>query len=191
MALTDLTADAIQGYEPQRTNNALVTFAVNGLSGYGTFSGGSGVSGSPSQSILLLSVDNFQLPQLQMSSFELAYLNETRKYLGRPSYGSMNITFKDFVDANTAQQLYLWYVASHNTNTGQTIFKSSYVCQGYAIMYGPDGSLPREFQLWNCSCQSYVGGQASMAGDGPMEISTTILIDKTYPIVYSSPGNTY
>jgi len=192
-ALTDLTAGQIDGHEPQRLNNALLTFNFTGIVGYGTFSGGSGTSATPSQATLLLSLDNFNLPTMQMSNFQLGYLNETRNFVSRPAYGGMQVTFKDFIDVDSAGQVALWYTASHNPVTGQTFYKSAYAVPGYAMVYPPDGAVsghsPREYFLQNCICTSYSHGQASMEGDGNLQVTCEILIDKIYQIVYAGGTN--
>jgi hypothetical protein len=194
MALGDLTADQIDGHEPQRINNALLQFNLAGIIGYGTFSGGSLTSQAPNSSTLLLSIDSFPLPELGMSTIELGYLNETRKFVNRPSYSGMQISFKDFVDVDTAGNAYLWYTASHNPATGQTFYKSNYAVQGLAIVYPPDGSTnghsPRQWTLWNCICTSYSAGQTvSMEGDQNVLVSINITIDKIYPTVYTGGTN--
>ena len=197
MALVDLTANAIDGKEPQRVNNILLHFTLpNSIS----------LPNGTTNASLDLSVESFPIPGSSISPFEVSRLNETRKFAGRPSFAPMQVVYKDFVNFNVAGLLAAWRDLAYNPANGQVgwaatsapvtggiaIDAGGYKCQGYVILYPPDGTQTasgdvRQWNLYGCWLSDFEPGQANQSEQGQVFVSCTIQIDKAVLGAYGTP----
>ena len=178
MVLTDLTADAIDGNEPQRVNNCLIWFNLTAIPGW---------SASTNDPILAMAQDAFPLPKREIGVIQLARLNEKRNFAGNPVYQPMTVVYKDFVNVSVAELLYTWYKVVHDATTGQTGFKSNYACLAYVYLYPPDGTASsggtayvRCYEAQGCWPSAFDQGEASMDGEEAVKINMTVQMDKIY-----------
>lgn len=168
MPLTDLTADAINTYEPQRSNNALAFFNVEGAKLIG-------------QSIIL-GIESFPLPKENTNVTPVPYLNEKRKYAGITEWDDLSFVFKDFCSGETADALWDWRVLVHDPATGKTGLKSSYAVFGYILLFAPDGTLDRQINLAGCWPSTFDRGEIDHNNDDYVRVNVTITIDKAWPV---------
>lgn len=167
MPLDTLNADHIGqaggGFEVQRANNGLIY--VVGLAGN-------------ENDILSLSMTSVTLPKTNINIIEVMYLNQTRKFAGRPTFEDMQVVFNDYVDQNTKKVLADWFYLSHNPVTGKTAFASQYKKNGRIVLYGPDGSGDREWEVTGIWISAFDPGDVDHEADDRLRITCTITIDK-------------
>lgn len=167
MPLDTLNADHIGqvggGFEPQRANNALLY--VTGLAGN-------------ENDVITLSLASFPIPKSSINPVEVMYLNQTRKFAGRPTYEAMTIVFRDYVDTNTKKVLADWFYLAHNPITGKTAFATQYKKNGRAVLFAPDGTGDREWECQGLWISSFDPGDVDMETDEQLRITCTIEIDK-------------
>lgn len=157
-------------FEPQRANMAVCFFT-----------GLPGASGAKDD-ILKLSIRNFSLPKVSNGVIEIGYLNETRKFAGKPVYENISATFVDYVDAGSAASLWAWRRLVHDPVTGKTGLAASYKKPGHMILYGPDGNFDRQYDLVGCWLDNLDPGDIDYQGEDAVSLSITLVIDKFYPV---------
>lgn len=167
MALEILNADHIgssEGFEPQRTNNALLFFTDP--------------SGELTKDDIRLSISSFPLPKRTMGIVEFGYLNEKRKFAGVPTYDDLSVVFKDYVDRETAQILWEWSYRVHNPVNGKTGLASQYKLNGWMSLYSPEGSIERRYDIIGAWPSSIDPGEVDHDGEDIVRITMTLTIDK-------------
>lgn len=166
MPLNDMTADALNAYEPQRSNNALLY-----------------ITGVPNIQIIELSIQQFNVPKRTMGKIELAYLNEKRKYAGVPEYDDLTCSFKDLVNADTAAAIYAWTQLVHDDIKGTTGLKTKYAKDGYIRFFGPDGDAQwdRDWDLFGIWPMSMDPSDIDMTSDQQVLLSVQFSVDKAIP----------
>lgn len=168
MPLDTLNADHIGqvggGFEPQRPNNVLLYIV--------------GLAGNEND-VVTLSLTSFPIPKSNIGIIEVGYLNQTRKFAGKPTYDDLSVVFNDYVDQNTKKVLADWFYLSHNPVTGKTSFARDYKKNGRVVLYAPDGSSDREWEVQGAWISTFDPGDADMeSGDDRLRITCTITIDK-------------
>jgi hypothetical protein len=161
-----MSADAIalmQGdYEPQRVNNAVLY--IEGL--------------DQADQDLRLSLDTFPLPKQQNGIIEADYLNEKRKVAGKVTIDDMDIVFKDYVDAFTASILWGWRNQVYQPRTGKVGLARTYKKKGSIVLFAPNGTGQRMWEIHGMWPANMDPGEIDMAGEDIIKITMTIVCDK-------------
>lgn len=167
MPIDTLTADHIGqvggGFEPQRGNNALLYIV--------------GLSGNEND-LLSLSLTSFPVPKSNVGTIEVRYLNQIRKFAGTPTYDELSVVFNDYVDQNTKTVLANWFYLVHNPLNGKTAFASQYKKNGRVVLFAPDGTHEREWEMQGMWISAFDPGDIDMEGEDRLRITCTITIDK-------------
>lgn len=157
------------GFEPMRTNH--MQLIITGLDG----------QNSSRDDVLTLSVASFPLPKRSVGVIEIGYLNETRKFAGRPSYSALPLVFHDYVDKDVASILQRWHALCSDHVTGKGQLAAVYKKTAYIKQFGPDGQTERQWRLEGCWLSECDPGDCDQDGDGDVRISVTMEMDKFYP----------
>ena len=172
LAINNLTAwdlDGPTGYEPQRSNNGLIyitlPFQLNGVANNLT-------------NVLQFAVSNIKLPQVSNQQIMVPYLNESRKYAGKPQFDDVQITLTDYIDLNTAAVVSAWRAKVYNPSTGQIGWKRSYAASGNIDMFGPNGQYVRTWNLIGVWPQMFDPGDIDQANDDMVRCTLNLSIDK-------------
>lgn len=167
MPIDTLNADHIGqvggGFEPQRQNNALMF--VSGLAGN-------------ENDVITLSLTSFPLPKASVNIIEVGYLNQVRKFAGKPVYEDMPVVFNDYVDQQTKQVLADWWYLVHDPISGQTAFARDYKKSARIVLYDPSGGSDREWECQGCWISNFDAGDADMEADDRVRITATITVDR-------------
>ena len=178
MALDILNADFMGpssgGYEPQRVNNALMTFQ-------GPFTVEGKAVGSGGDDELTLALDTFPVPKDSNGIIEAGWLNEKRKFAGLPIFDDLSVVYKDFVDRDTARMLRAWRYSVYNPETGKIGLASDYKKTGWTSLFAPNGAYVRSYELIGAWPSAMDPGDIDMAGEDIIRITMTITIDKAIP----------
>ena len=149
-------------HEIQRSSNALLY--ITGLGG--------------AEALITLSLSNFALPKVTNTPIEVGYLNETRKFAGRPVFDDISVVCKDYVNVPVARVLQKWRSLVYNPATGQIGMAASYKKSAIVKLYGPNGQFDREYTLFGCWPSGLDLGEADMNGDDVVQITMTMAYDK-------------
>jgi hypothetical protein len=173
MPILDLTAShlASKNFEPQRANNGLLRIfdVISDVTGL-----------AKAETVLTLSLNGFGLPVVTVEAIEQHYLNEKRKVAGTVSFDDIEVTFKDFVDVNTAQICKMWHEQVYSPYSGKIGLASSYKKHGLIELFAPDGSHSRYYHLQGIWPTTYNPGAIDMTSAEPLLITMTLSIDKAY-----------
>lgn len=161
-------------FEPQRTNNGLLTIFGNGASFFST----------ADTDNIKLSLAGFPLPKISSGDLQIPYLNEIRKFAGITQYDNMNVTVHDYVDRQVAKTLWKWRYKIHDPTTGLRGLKSEYALQGQVDLFAPNNAAEyaRSYKVVNIWPMSVDFGDVDMGGDDNIRIGVTFAIDKVYPL---------
>ena len=167
MPIDTLNADHIGqvggGFEPQRQNNILLRVA--------------GLEGNEND-VITLSLASFPLLKSNIGIVEVGYLNQTRKFAGKPTYDDLAVVFNDYVDQETKNVLARWFYLSHDPVTGRTAFARDYKKTGVVTLYDPSGASDREWECQGMFITAFDPGDADMEAEDRIRITCTLTIDK-------------
>jgi hypothetical protein len=169
------------GFEPQRKSNfALV---INGI--------------GDSADSLVLSVDNSNVPSIQIVDGKIKYFNETMKYAGSVApFEDQTIQYRDFIDQNTFQLLSAWMQQVINFQTGAIGFAKDYKKTGDILLLPPSTPNPQapgavqdspyNNRMWNLvgiwpKQLKHDNVDAKDDGSSPMLITLVLSIDRAIP----------
>lgn len=167
MPIDTLNADHIGqaggGFEPQRTNNGLLYIA--------------GLDGNEND-LLTLSIASFPIPKSNIGIVEKRFQNQIRKFAGTPTYDDLSVVFNDYTDQNTATILARWHYLVHDPLSGKTGFASQYKKNGRVVLYAPDGSIEREYEVQGMWPSGFDPGDVDHEGEDTVRITMTLTIDR-------------
>lgn len=162
-----MTSDAIAQmkgqYEPQRVNNAVLF--IQDLP-------------NADNEALRLSLDTFPFPKQQNGIIEADYLNEKRKVAGKVTIDDMDLVFKDYVDKATAKILWAWRTQVYSPKSGKVGLARTYKKQGQIVLFAPNGTGTRMWDLYGMWPANMDPGDADMAGEDIVKITMSIVVDK-------------
>jgi len=145
-------AAAQGGYEPQRPNNFMVELTPPG----------------GNRDVIELSVFSCPFPADATEVMRIAYINEERKVAGKTTMqgDGMELVLIDYVDQQVLQTMREWRRRVFDPHTGRTGLAKDYKIDAHLILFGPDGSQERRWQLLG------VWPSAINTGEGSMERAT-------------------
>lgn len=147
-------AQAQGKFDPQKSNMGMLEFNINGI-----------VPGG--KEILLLSVAEFTIPQRQVATATLAYLNGKVKYATTPQeLGNVTASFRDFPAAGTRRILEQWFALVFDEETGLMLPASANKTNAHAVLFQGDGTQERVFRLEGVFPIMRPGIQINYAGGG-------------------------
>lgn len=128
-------AQAQGKFDPQRNNNGMLEFNINGI-----------VPGG--KEILLLSIQEFQIPGRSVGVANLAYLNGKVKYATAPTeLGNVTATFRDFPLAGTRRILEQWFALVYDESTGLQLPMAAVKTTAHVVLFQGDGTQERVVRL--------------------------------------------
>jgi hypothetical protein len=187
MPLASMSANhvaAAQGqFEMQRASNALLY-----IIGLNSAVQGAGQGTGIKDDVLTLSLATFALPKVTMTPVEVGYLNEKRKFVGRPTFDDLQVVFNDFVDVGTAALLQKWWYLCYNPENGFIGLAAQYKKSGMIRLNGPNGQFDREYELVGCFPSQFDMGEIDMLGEDGVKITMTLSYDKYIPRTGLNPA---
>lgn len=150
-------------WEPQRQNNFEVY--INGLVG---------------ATDLMLAVSSFTPPEVSVEALKIPYGNNEFKVAGKPTVSSATLKVRDYIGVNTSNILQNWYNLVYNNKTQKIGLSKDYKKSANLIEYAPDGSTPRQWDMYGCWISNLNIGEFSQES-GLVELSATIECDWCEP----------
>lgn len=147
------------GFEPQRKNNFTLYIEVLGI-------------------IIQKALHSFPMPKEENEQISVNFGNEVRKVAGRASIANMDLVVKDFVDTQVGQTLLAWRRLVYQPKTGQVFWAKTYKKTGEVVMFGPDGTTLRTWNLIGVWPSKIDFGDGSMDQTANNMITVTLSVDK-------------
>lgn len=172
MPLDTLTANKIGAqdgeFELQRANNGLL-FLV-GLEDLGNV-----------DNVITFGLSTFPVPKVSSGITEVGFLNETRKFPGKPIFDDLSIIVRDYVDKNMAGVLLRWRQLVYQHETGIIGRAADLKKRARIELFSPQNDGLREYELIGVWPSQFDGGEIDMQGDDGVNITFTLTYDKFIP----------
>jgi hypothetical protein len=98
--------------------------------------------------VLILSLQDFNVPGRTIGTGDLPYLNGSSKYLTKPEpQGNITAKFRDFPQAGTRRILYQWFSLAYNEETGLMLPMGLLKTTGSLVLFDSQGSNERTARL--------------------------------------------
>jgi hypothetical protein len=162
-----IARERIGGFEPQRAFNW--TLEINGLPGH-------------DKDVISLSLQSAFVPTCANEEIEIPFGNERVWVAGKANWERGGIVCRDYVDRPVAAALYAWRRLVYNPVDGTIGYAVRYKRHGSIILYGPDGTLSRPWEvagMWPVSV-SFAENGLDMANNDQVRIGVALRFDKAY-----------
>ena len=98
--------------------------------------------------VLLLSLQQFNIPGRTVGTADLHYLNGVSKYATKPEpQGNITVTFRDFPLPGTRRVLFQWFSLVYNEDTGLMLPMGLVKTTGNLVLFQSDGTGERTARL--------------------------------------------
>jgi len=156
-----IAATAGGGFEPQRKNNFMVILTPPGGDG----------------EVIELSLMSFPLHKETTGVIKIPYLNEERKVAGKTEYAAKELKVRDYVNESIAKTLLDWRRKVFDPANGKVGLASSYKVDAKVVLFAPDGTLTRTWDLHGVWPSAFDMGGGDMSTADPVEITCTLEVD--------------
>jgi hypothetical protein len=126
---------------------------------------------------ITLSVASASAPNLSVDAIEVPYVNNTRKYAGKPSFGDSNVVINDFIGMDTELILLSWFSLVYDDVSEIIGLASEYKKTAYLYEFAPDGSNIRKWELSGIWPTSLEFGDYTQDGGDRRQLSMTLTMD--------------
>lgn len=178
MPLQDMSAALLddKNIDIQRNNNAVLY--IDGV--------------IDDNSPLIMALESFPIPKVTLSTIEVPLRNESRKFVGKPSFDDMTVVFKDLIGKDTAKAIQKWFNTVYNANGGQALggqasgkkgaigLAGDYKKSGRVETLKGDGSTNNIYRIQGAFPTAFDPGDMDMSGGDYVKISVTLSIDKAW-----------
>lgn len=154
-------------FEPQRQQNWTFQVTIPGS--------------AASQTYLSSAVESSNLPQLTIEEIPLHWMNEIRYVAGKATYETIPLRLKDMVNVGIAKAVYDWQRRVYDPETGNISFADKYKLESSLILYAPDMSTERVWNLYGCWPRGFNPGALDMSSNEKVLLDVTIRYDRAVP----------
>lgn len=177
-------ADFPSLYEVQRNNN--FEFFVDGIDNL-TKAGSNGTETNRTvqnggETLRLSNVTAF-IPHFSQEPLSIRRGNSVMKAAGIPTFEAGNVSFNDYIGADTKAALMAWQALSYNVVSERVGVMSSYKKRATLIEYSPDYKKVREWTLYGCWVSKITEDDYDQESGDKHKISATIEFDKAIPVI--------
>lgn len=171
-----------QLYEVQRNNN--FEFVVTGLEDLlraGATGNEKDAYITNAQEVLRVSVNKATVPHFTQEPIQIKRGNTTIKYAGVPQFGEGQLSFNDYIGADTLSVLMAWQNQSCDIGSERvgSLMRTNYKKLCYLIEYPPDYDAPvRTWKLYGCWISSLSEGEFTMDNGDKHMIDCVIQYDR-------------
>ena len=170
-------------WEPQRTNN--FELVIEGLqtlmyAGQDPESGTNNGDASYAQRIML-SVDSFTAPAIEITPITTQYGNNSIKWAGKPDFPNSSLVINDYIGIKTEEILSSWFRCAYDFITESVGLAANYKNTAFLMEYAPNGGEPRVWRLDGCWLASFNLGEWSQEGNAQRKLNATLIYDRVVP----------
>lgn len=179
-------------WEPQRTNN--FELVIEGLDQLVYADATEPVNPMNAAERLMLSVQGFTAPTLELGKITTQYANNSINWAGKPEFQGSSIVINDYIGARVEQLLAAWFRCAYDFQSECIGWAVNYKKTAYLIEYAPNGSEARVWKLDGCWLGSFQLGEWSQDGNNQRQLTANLIYDRIIPdhnILTNESGNTY
>lgn len=172
-------------WEPQRTNNfELIVEGLNRI----TLASGEVFTSSDAMDRIMLSVDSFTAPSLEISQITTHYANNSVKWAGKPEFSNSSLVVNDYIGVQVEEILGAWFRAAYDFESEKVGLAINYKKTAYLVEYNPQGGDPRIWKLEGCWLANFNLGEWSQEGNQQRKINATFVYDRVTPFYFYNSG---
>ena len=119
-------------------------------------------------------------PSIQQTAVEIPFLNTSTWVLGRFTWDTIEVTFRDAIGPSTAQAIMEWVRLHSESVTGRQGYAAGYKKIVELEMLDPTGVVIEKWQLQGTMLENVGFGELSMDDDGIADISATLKIGRAH-----------
>lgn len=171
-------------WEPQRTNN--FELVIEGLQ-YLIHAGGDPTNTGNYEATsdfaerLMLSVDSFTAPAIEITPITTQYGNNSIKWAGKPDFPNSSLVINDYIGIQTEEILSRWFRCAYDFVTESVGLAANYKKTAFLMEYAPNGGAPRVWRLDGCWLASFNLGEWSQEGNAQRKLNATLIYDRVVP----------
>ena len=157
--MSDLIINMPITYEPKKKNRWLIRFPAElGIQEWWLSSGGR--------------------PSIEQNEVEIPFLNTSTWVIGRFTWSTIEVTFRDPIGPSAAQAIMEWVRLHSESITGRQGYAAGYKKNVEVEMLDPTGVVIEKWQLQGTMLTNVNFGDLSMDDDGIAEITGTLRFDR-------------
>ena len=178
-------------WEPQRTNNFEIVIEGLDILPTANYSetGDPETSGSDENVLyppsaaerIMLSVDSFSAPSIEIAQITTQYGNNSIKWAGKPEFPNTSLVINDYIGIKTEQILAAWFRCAYDFKSEKIGLARHYKKTAYLIEYDPKGGQARVWRLDGCWLASFNLGEWSQDGNNQRKLNATLVYDRVVP----------
>lgn len=169
----------VADWEPQRVNNFEVV--IQGLDSLKYAGSENAVATDAFAERIMLSVDSFSAPTVEIAQITTHYANNSVKWAGKPEFPNSSLVINDYIGIHTEAILSAWFRCAYDFKSECIGLAKNYKKTAYLIEYAPDGSNARSWRLDGCWLASYQLGDWNQAGNEQRKLTATLVYDRVIP----------
>lgn len=176
-------------FEPQRQHTFAFRVMLAGAAGLG---GGNAPQDalnvlSSGGDTLELSVRSAFLPSESSEEIEIPHMNGRVYVAGKYQFETGSVVFHDYLDKGTANIIKAWRKLVADPETGRIGMASVYKRKGEVVMYAPDFSIKRWWDLHGLWPQMANFGALDYSASDVAQVEVTFRFDKAIPHLDPTP----
>lgn len=117
-------------------------------------------------------------PTITQSDVEIQFLNTSTYVLGRFTWETIDVTFRDAIGPSTTQAIMEWVRLGSESITGRQGYAAGYKRDVYLEMLDPTGVVVEKWELQGTMLTTVNFGDLSMDDDGIAEVNATLRFDR-------------
>jgi hypothetical protein len=117
-------------------------------------------------------------PTITQSDVEVPFLNTSTYVLGRFTWETIDVTFRDAIGPSTTQAIMEWVRLGSESITGRQGYAAGYKRDIYLEMLDPTGVVIEKWEMQGTMLTTVNFGDLGMDDDGIAEVTATLRFDR-------------
>ena len=117
-------------------------------------------------------------PTITQSDVEVPFLNTSTYVLGRFTWETIDVTFRDAIGPSTTQAIMEWVRLGSESITGRQGYAAGYKRDVYLEMLDPTGVVVEKWEMQGTMLTTVNFGDLGMDDDGIAEVTGTLRFDR-------------
>jgi len=117
-------------------------------------------------------------PTITQSDVEIPFLNTSTYVLGRFTWETIDVTFRDAIGPSTTQAIMEWVRLGSESITGRQGYAAGYKRDIYLEMLDPTGVVVEKWEMQGTMLTTVNFGDLGMDDDGIAEVTGTLRFDR-------------
>tara|TARA_R110000868_G_scaffold21019_17_gene87941 strand:- start:554 stop:1042 length:489 start_codon:yes stop_codon:yes gene_type:complete len=117
-------------------------------------------------------------PTITQSDVEVPFLNTSTYVLGRFTWETIDVTFRDAIGPSTTQAIMEWVRLGSESITGRQGYAAGYKRDIYLEMLDPTGVVVEKWEMQGTMLTTVNFGDLGMDDDGIAEVTATLRFDR-------------